>query len=261
MSAAARARGLIAPAIATLTAFAILVSLGAWQLRRLEWKEGLLTRLHARAHATPVPLPPPSDWPKLAPSDFEYLRVSARGVFEHEHEIFVFHAGGSGVLEPGWLVMTPLRLASGERLIVNRGFVPMALQDPAKRREGQIAGEAEISGLLRAPEPRNPFTPADQPDKRVMYVKDPAAIAATLRLSGVAPFLMDADVSPVPGGWPKGGQTTMAIPNNHFSYALTWFGLAITLLVVFALFAVKRLRGETKSNQTAPGIGSRGKIS
>ena len=242
-AAAARARGLIAPAIATLIAFAILVSLGAWQLRRLEWKEGLLSRMQARVHAPPVPLPASAEWPRLAPAEYEYLRVTARGVFEHEAETFVFHAGGSGVLEPGWLVMTPLRLVSGERIIVNRGFVPMALQEPAKRAAGQIEGETQVTGLLRAPEPRNPFTPADQPDKRVMYVKDPAAIAAALRLAGVAPFMIDADATPLPGGWPKGGQTTMAIPNNHFSYALTWFGLAITLLIVFGLFAARRLRG------------------
>ena len=60
---------------------------------------------------------------------------------------------------------------------------------------------------------------------------------------GVAPFLIDADASAAAGGWPKGGQTTMSIPNNHFSYALTWFGLAITLVIVFGLFAVRRLRG------------------
>jgi surfeit locus 1 family protein len=76
-----------------------------------------------------------------------------------------------------------------------------------------------------------------------MYVKDPAAIASRFKLEGVAPFLIDADVTPTPGGWPKGGQTTMSIPNNHFSYALTWFGLAITLLIVFGLFAMRRLRG------------------
>lgn len=240
---ASRARGLIAPALATLIAFAILVSLGAWQLRRLEWKEGLLSRMQARIHAAPVPLPSPARWSQLRPVDYEYLRVTASGVFEHAHEMLVFHAGGSGVLEPGWLVMTPLRLASGERIIVNRGFAPTALGDPARRAAGQVEGETLVTGLMRAPEPRNPFTPADQPDKRVMYVKDPAAIASALQLAGVAPFLIDADATPLPGGWPKGGQTTMSIPNNHFSYALTWFGLAITLLIVFGLFAAKRLRG------------------
>ena len=238
----ARARGLILPGLMTLVALAILVSLGSWQVRRLEWKEGLIGRMQARVNAPPVPLPAQDVWPKLQLAEYEYLRVEARGVFEHQSETYVFHAGGSGVLEPGWLVMTPLRLPSGARIIVNRGFVPMALQDPSTRAAGQIAGEAQVTGLLRAPEPRNPFTPADKPDTRVMYVKDPAAIAARLRLDDVAPFLIDADATPVPGGWPKGGQTVMSIPNNHLSYALTWFGLAITLVIIFAIFATRRLR-------------------
>lgn len=236
-------RGLIVPGLVTLIALAILVSLGAWQLRRLEWKDGLIARMQSRIHAEPQPLPAREMWPKLQLADYEYLRVIARGVLEHEHETLVFHAGGSGVLEPGFLVMTPLRLSSGERIIVNRGFVPTAMQDAAKRAAGQIAGETSLTGLLRAPEPRNPFTPADKPDAGVMYVKDPAAIASRFKLEGVAPFLIDADVTPTPGGWPKGGQTTMSIPNNHFSYALTWFGLAITLLIVFGLFVMRRLRG------------------
>lgn len=236
-------RGLILPALATLVALAILVSLGTWQLRRLEWKEGLIARMQSRVHAPPQPLPPRDAWPKLPLPDYEYLRVAVRGTFEHEREVYVFHAGGSGVLEPGWLVMTPLRLASGGRIVVNRGFVPMALQDPAKRAEGQIAGETQVTGLLRAPEPRNPFTPADKPGARVMHVKDPAAIASLFGLEDVAPFLMDAEAAPVAGGWPKGGQTTMSIPNNHFSYARTWYGLAITLVIVFGLFAARRLRG------------------
>lgn len=236
-------RGLILPGVATLLALSILVSLGAWQLRRLEWKEGLIGRMQARIHAPPQPLPARETWAKLQLAEYEYLRVAASGVYEHQHETYVFHAGGSGVLEPGWLVMTPLRLSSGGRIIVNRGFVPATLQEPAKRVAGQIEGETLVTGLLRAPEPRNPFTPADNPKSSIMHVKEPAGIAARFKLEGVAPFLIDADATPVPGGWPKGGQTTMSIPNNHFSYALTWFGLAITLLVVFAAFAVRRLRG------------------
>lgn len=239
----ARWRGLILPGFATLVALAILISLGSWQLRRLAWKEGLISRMQSRVHAPPQPLPAQDAWARLRTPEFEYLRVTARGVFEHQYETYVFHAGGTGVLEPGWLVMTPLRLPSGARIVVNRGFVPMALQDPAKRAAGQIGGETQVTGLMRAPEPRNPFTPADEPQKRVMHVKDPAAIAARFDLDGVAPFLIDADATPVPGGWPKGGQTTMSFPNNHLSYALTWFGLAITLVIVFGVFAARRLRG------------------
>ncbi len=95
-------RGLILPGVMTLVALAILVSLGSWQLRRLEWKESLIARMQARVHAAPQPLPARDAWAKLQLPDFEYLRVTARGVFEHQHETLVFHAGGSGVLEPAF---------------------------------------------------------------------------------------------------------------------------------------------------------------
>jgi surfeit locus 1 family protein len=72
-------------------------------------------------------------------------------------------------------------------------------------------------------------------------VRDPAAVAAAKGLDRVAPFLLDADPAPNPGDWPKGGQTRLAIPNDHLQYALTWFGLALTLAGVFSAFAWRRL--------------------
>ena len=75
----------------------------------------------------------------------------------------------------------------------------------------------------------------------MFHVRDPAAIAAAFRARRVAPFMIDADATPVPGGWPRGGTTTLTIPNNHLSYALTWFGLAATLIGVFGAFAWRRL--------------------
>lgn len=239
-------KSLIAPGLATALALAALVSLGNWQMERLAWKEGILERMEARVHAAPQPLPAMEDWAKLEPLDYEYRRVTAKGVFDHSREARVFHAAGGPMREPGWLVLTPLALSfgssSGAQVIVNRGFVPLAKADPATRPQGQLAGEVQVSGLMRAPEPRNPFTPADQPQKREWHVRDPISIAAHFELKTAAPFLIDADDSSVPVGWPKGGATNFKIANNHFSYAMTWYGLALTLLGVFSVFAWRRLR-------------------
>lgn len=235
-------RGLIAPGLATALALAALVSLGNWQMERLAWKEGILERLAARVHAAPQPLPAPEDWAKLQPLDYEYRRVTATGAFDHAREVRVFHGAGGAMREPGWLVLTPLVLPSDAQVIVNRGFVPLNKADPATRPQGQINGEVQVSGLMRAPEPRNAFTPKDQPQKREWHVRDPISIAAHFELKNAAPFLIDADDSSVPGGWPIGGATNFKIVNNHFSYALTWYGLALTLLGVFSVFAWRRLR-------------------
>ena len=59
----------------------------------------------------------------------------------------------------------------------------------------------------------------------------------------MAPFYVEADGTPNPGGWPKGGQTDLTLPNNHLQYAITWFGIALTLIGVYGAFAWRKLRG------------------
>jgi surfeit locus 1 family protein len=238
---APRGRSLTAVTVASLVAFAILVSLGIWQLQRLTWKEGLLAEIDSRIHAAPQPLPPFAEWPSLAPGDYEYRHVRVTGIFEHEDEALVF-LGDSGLKnqpEPGYLVLTPLRLENGAHVIVNRGFVPAGRKDAASRAADQIAGPVTITGLMRSPEERNLFTPADEPQKGLYFTRDPALIAAHFGLSDPAPFTIDADAEPVPGGLPQGGTTVIDIPNDHFEYALTWFGLAATLAGVYIAFVLK----------------------
>jgi surfeit locus 1 family protein len=242
-SAPARWRSLVAPGLAAVVAFAILVSLGNWQMRRLAWKEGLLAQMATRAAAAPQDAPAPQDWARLAPQDYEFLRVRLRGVFDHGREALLFHPAGGVAREPGYLVLTPLRLPSGAHVFVNRGFAPQSLADPAARAQGRVAGEVEIVGLMRSPEPRGAFTPPDQPDKRLWHARDPAAMAAALGVAQAAPFTIDAEGEAAPGGWPRPEPVLRNVPNNHLSYALTWYGLALTLMGVFAVFAWRRLRG------------------
>lgn len=239
-------RGLLGAGLATLLAFALLCSLGLWQLHRLAWKQELLAAIATRTTAPPVPLPPASEWARLRPEDYAYRHVTLTGTFLNGDEALVFRplpeARGPyhGV---GYLVLTPLRLASGGIVIVNRGFVPPDRRDPATRAQGQIEGEVTLTGLMREPESRNLFTPADDPARNQWFTRDPAAIAAFHHLEDVAPFTVDEDAGSMPGGLPQGGETVLVIPNNHLSYALTWFGLAAALLGVFAAYAWGRMRG------------------
>ena len=121
--------------------------------------------------------------------------------------------------------------------------MPDRLKDRSARAAGDLAGHVQVSGLMRAPEARNLFTPADDPKTGQFFTKDPATIAARDGIVA-APFIVDADATPAnPGGWPRGGAAVVDIPNNHFSYAMTWFGLALGLFGVFGSFAWKRLEG------------------
>ena len=238
-------RSLVAPALFAAIALAILLSLGFWQVQRLQWKDALLAQISARIDAAPVPLPPRAQWAALAQPQFEYTRVSVNGEFDHARELLIFRAAGAGLPEPGFHVVTPLRIAgtSGEAyVLVNRGFVPDRLKAPSARSAGQVQGMVTITGHVRGQEQRSVFTPADTPGKGVWYTRDVEAMRAYLKLENAAPFAIDADAPENPGGWPKPGAARLRIPNNHLSYAVTWFGIAATLIGVFGVFAWRRLR-------------------
>ncbi|MGR7996311.1 MULTISPECIES: SURF1 family protein [unclassified Xanthobacter] len=241
----ATGRALVA-LLAVGVALAVLIGLGTWQLQRRAWKEDLLAQVEARAHAEPAPVPAPREWPQLTRERDEYRHVRARGVFDHAREALVYTVRGSDEPEPrgaGYLVITPLMRADGPPLLINRGFVPLALRDPHARADGQIAGEAEVVGLLRMPEAASWFVPANDEAGNAFYRRDPGSIAAARGLIDAAPFIIDQDAPVAPGGWPRGGATRLVFPNRHLEYALTWYGLATTLVAVSLAVAWSRRRG------------------
>ncbi len=237
---------LVPPAIVTLAVAAGLVSLGLWQVQRLAWKEALIRTVEERTVAAPVPLPPRADWAALAPDSYEYRHVAAAGTFDHSQEVHVYrplvsaHGPFHGL---GDIVLTPFHLAAGGTVVVNRGFVPNERLDPATRAAGQVSGPVTITGLMRAPQERNGFTPADDTARNQWFTADPAAIARFYGIADAAPFVVDEDAGQAPGGLPQGGETVLDFPNSHLQYALTWFGLATALLGAFGLWALRQLKG------------------
>ena len=234
-------RLIISGLIAAL-AFATLVGLGIWQLERLHAKEALLARIATRIEADPVALPAESEWATLFPQDYDYRKITVTGTFEHAHETHVFSfiaKGERGDTIPGYLVFTPLVLENGATLLINRGFVPEALKDKSTRAAGLVEGPVRITGLMRAPEKHGLFTPADNIEKNIYFTRDAQSLAIAWQRPRIAPFTLDADATPVPGGAPLGGQTIVSVPNNHLQYALTWFALALALLGVLIAFIRK----------------------
>jgi surfeit locus 1 family protein len=236
-------RSLLAPGLAALVALAILIGLGTWQLQRKVWKEDLIARIAAGIHGEPGEILPESAWSGWRADADEFRRVRLTGTFLHDREALVHGLASAqrGAPAQGFYLFTPLRLASGATVIVNRGFVPTELRDPASRPHSQPPGEATVTGLVRAPQPRAWFTPQDLPSQNRWFTRDPSSIAAAKGLDRTAPFYVEADATPNPGGWPRGGQTRPDLPNSHLQYALTWYGLALALAAVFGTFAWRRL--------------------
>ena len=218
-----------------LAALLVLVGLGTWQVERLRWKEGLIARIEARIGSPPRPL---AEIEALYRStgDVDYMPVTATGVFHHDGErhFLATHNGQSG-----FFVYTPLELADGRIVFVNRGFVPYDLKAPSSRPQGQLPGEVTVTGLARNALPQKPswLVPDNDPAKNVFYWKDRDAMARSANLRAatpIVPVFIDADATPNPGGYPVGGVTLIELPNNHLQYAVTWYGLAAALLGVLA---------------------------
>ena len=244
MSARAR-RGLIEPTVFALAGIAILVGLGIWQLDRKVWKENLIATVTARLNGTPQDLPPPATWSKLAAADGEYRRVAFSAEFLPGEEALVYSAGSAfrpDVKEPGYWVFAPARLAGGSVVIVDRGYVPPDRKDPASR-PPPPRGIVDIVGVMRWPETRGLFTPADDPQHNVWYLRDPESMAEAHKWQAAAPFYIEQE-APVPdGGLPKPGKLVVNLPDNHLQYAITWFGLALGLAGVYVVFIARRIAG------------------
>jgi surfeit locus 1 family protein len=213
--------------VLTVAAIVMFMALGIWQVQRLAWKTDLIARVSARVNAPAVAAPGATDWPRVEKADNEYRHVILRGRFLHDAEAQVYTVSDYG---PGYWVMTPLQRDDGTVVYVNRGFVPTDKRAPAMRSEAQPQGEVIVTGLLRMPEVKGwLLSQANDPEHDAWYRRDVAAMAQARHIGTVAPYFVDADNSPNPGGWPKGGLTVVKFPNSHLMYAITWFSMAVML--------------------------------
>ena len=226
-------RPLLWPTIFTVPTMLLLLALGSWQIERLYWKRELIEQRQAAVSAAPVGVRSLED-----AKGMEFRHVTDEGVFLHDKEIFI--GATSEVGRQGYQILTPLLEPGGRMVFVNRGFIPAELKDPARRAAGQLAGTVRVQGLLRLPPAGRPawFLPDNRPDLNYWFWVDLPAMSAADKLEPdrVASFYIDADASPNPGGWPKGGVTRLALPNDHLQYAITWFSLAVALMVIYFLF-------------------------
>jgi surfeit locus 1 family protein len=244
---------LLWPTLAALGGLAVLIGLGTWQMERKRWKEGLIARIAARVHADPVSLDS-ARGPTGGKDDLEYAHVSVWGRFHHDKERYVYAPTPEGL---GWHVYTPLE-TSGGVLWVNRGYVPDMRKSPGTRSKGQTDAAVEVRGVVRLPSPTpGLFAARNDPAHNVWYWPDLAAMTASAFPGGsgrapegpqagkTLPLVIEADARPAPpGGLPQGGVTRLNLPNRHLEYALTWYGLAATLVGVYLAFLINRLRAE-----------------
>lgn len=225
-------RGALGFAAVTAVIVAVLVGLGVWQLERRQAKHALIAALTERLAAAPVALPPPEAWAALTPERDEFRRVTLQALPDPQPHALVFTSGsplrpdvsGLGVWE-----FAPVHTASGQTVVVNLGFVPDGRAAP-DRTDAQAV---TLTGYLRFPEQVTAFTPIPDLVRRTWYLRDSSAMARTLEWGAVAPFYIDLETPVPPGGLPKPGPLQVQLRDQHLQYAITWFGLAIAVVVAF----------------------------
>jgi surfeit locus 1 family protein len=216
-----------------------LIGLGVWQVQRLAEKNVINAYRAERAAEAPVDLPAnPIDL-----SAFDFRRVRAEGRFDHAHELYMYGRSQRG--NDGYYIITPLIRDAAPPVLVNRGWVPSDKKAPSAREAGEVQGTATVIAFLRH-DPRHTWVmPDNDLVRNVWFWFDLPAMSKAVGIEPPATFYLEADATPNPGNLPVGGQTQIELPSPHLQYAITWFSLAIALVVVYVVWhlqADQRLR-------------------
>ncbi|MEM9708078.1 MAG: SURF1 family protein [Pseudomonadota bacterium] len=205
----------------------ILISLGVWQLQRLEWKERVLAEIDAKIAAAPGPVPLAP-----APETHRYAPVQGAGAFDGEEVHVLISVKGVG---PGYRVIQAFETGQ-RRILVDRGFIPTT-----EKGAGGALGPARVIGNLHWPDEIDRFTPDPDIAANIWFARDVPALSAALDTEPVLVVARQIEgaerATPLP-------VTTAGIPNDHLEYAVTWFGLAAVWLGMTA-FLLWRIYGRT----------------
>ena len=213
-------------------ALMLLLALGCWQLYRLQWKNELITEFEARAQGRAVDLREIS-----ATNPPRYQRVVADGVWLHEYEVQLTGRVFEGTA--GYHIITPLALRDGGVVFVNRGWVSQDYRAPESRGWTLDAGQVRVEGIIRLPAKRGRFVPMNAPAKNDWFTLAVGEISRhhDLEEQVIDGFTIDAlrqdDTLPI------GAAVDIALPNNHWQYALTWFGIALGLVGIYVAWHVQ----------------------
>ena len=221
-------RLLLWPGVMTAIMLAVLLGLGTWQVQRLHWKLGILAQIARAEAAPPVSL-------SGEPSPFTKVEVTGRlrDDLSATYGADVRDTPAGPVL--GTQLIEPLERDSGDPLLVDRGWVPDKLPHPVPPSEDQVT----LQGYVHPGDKPGLFSATDSPATLQFYTLDPSAIGDALRLTRVAPFVLIAMGTAPPAVYPIPAQHLPQPPNNHLSYAITWYGLAVALVVIFGVWARK----------------------
>lgn len=219
---------MILPLLFGLIGCTILISLGTWQVKRLAWKQAVLSEIDARIVAPPVDLPDILD-----PEADLYLPVQTTGSFGADRIRVLVSQKKVGA---GYRIISPFT-TNGRTIMVDRGVIPIADKMPAPP-----AGDVKVTGNIHWPNEVDSYTPEPDLTRDIWFARDVDRMAVKLVTDPVLLILRSAtpaspEITPLP-------VSRAGIPNDHLSYAITWFSLA-TIWFVMTGILLWRIRQRT----------------
>ena len=193
----------------------VFLALGSWQIIRLNWKLELINQIESSLKDIPV---------NLSNSKHKnYLRIKTRGSIDFEKQIYLYNLNEKG--KPGFEVINPLKVGNNNYLL-NRGWIPFNKKEDETI---NIIDENYINGVLRKQIKPNMFKPENDLSENYWFTLDRDDI---FKFTGknFSPYVIYLSGN---NEFPKPKSITANISNNHKKYALTWFSLAISILLIY----------------------------
>jgi len=199
----------------------ILLSLGSWQLYRLTWKLDLISKIENSLKNDPV---------ELSKSNKKnYLRIKTSGNIDFEKQIYLYNLNENG--KPGFEVINPI-IINNENYLINRGWIPFDKKDKS---EINLINTNRIIGTLKKQSKANSFKPENDIEKNYWFTLDRDDIFSyTGKKFSKYIIYINGDYK-----MPEPKVITANISNNHKKYAITWFSMAISILLIYLYFRKK----------------------
>ena len=199
----------------------VLLSLGCWQLYRLNWKLNLIQEIENSLKNDPIEL--------SNGNEKNFLRIQTSGKIDFDKQIYLYNLNDNG--KPGFEVVNPI-LINDKNYLINRGWIPFNQKDQP---EINLVDEIKIIGTLKLQSKASTFKPENDIEKNYWFTldRDDVFKYTGKNFSNFIIYLNgDYNI-------PKPKVITANISNNHKKYAITWFSMAISILLLYLYFRRK----------------------